>query len=127
MEIGVTVRNMGAQSDPDTVLACVEAAEERGFESAWVVDHLAIPPDDAEGAARTVEVEYVVAVSGAVTDARVIESSEESPKIRAFPQGYFAGFLELNAVPTVRRWKYLPIERPCTARATFTYEQADDA
>lgn len=49
MEIGVTLRNMGDQSDPDTLLRCVLAAEERAFESAWVVDHIAIPPDDAEG------------------------------------------------------------------------------
>ncbi len=49
MEFGVAIRNMGPQSDPDTILRCVQAAEERGFESAWVVDHIAIPPDDAEG------------------------------------------------------------------------------
>lgn len=49
MEIGVTLRNMGDQSDPDTLLRCALAAEERGFESVWVVDHIAIPPDDAEG------------------------------------------------------------------------------
>ncbi len=49
MEIGVTLRNMGDQSDPETLLHCARAAEERGFESAWVVDHIAIPPDDAEG------------------------------------------------------------------------------
>lgn len=49
MELGVTLRNMGDQSDPDTLLRCAKAAEERGFESVWVVDHIAIPPDDAEG------------------------------------------------------------------------------
>lgn len=49
MEVGVTLRNMGDQSGPDTLLRCALAAEERGFESAWVVDHVAIPPDDAEG------------------------------------------------------------------------------
>lgn len=49
MEIGVTLRNMGDQSDPATLLRCARAAQERGFESAWVVDHIAIPPDDAEG------------------------------------------------------------------------------
>lgn len=49
MEIGVTLRNMGEQSTPGTLLRCALAAEERGFESAWVVDHIAIPPHDAEG------------------------------------------------------------------------------
>jgi len=48
MEIGVTLRNSGDQSDPETVLGCAQAAEERSFESAWVVDDIAIPPDDAD-------------------------------------------------------------------------------
>ena len=49
MRIGVTVRNMGVQSAPATMLQCATLAEQAGLESAWVVDHIAIPPDDAEG------------------------------------------------------------------------------
>ena len=47
--IGMTIRNMGAQSTPDMILICATAAEEAGLHSVWVVDHIAIPPDDAEG------------------------------------------------------------------------------
>ena len=49
MHLGVTLRNMGEQSTPETLLRCAALAEEAGLESIWVVDHIAIPPDDAEG------------------------------------------------------------------------------
>jgi probable F420-dependent oxidoreductase len=40
---------MGTQSAPDVLLACVRAAETAGLSDVWVQDHIAIPPDDAEG------------------------------------------------------------------------------
>ncbi len=49
MEIGVTIRNMGDESSADLVLGCARAAEASGMESLWITDHVAIPPDDAEG------------------------------------------------------------------------------
>ena len=49
MEIGVGIRNMGTQSTRAVMAGCARAAETIGFESIWVVDHIAIPPDDAEG------------------------------------------------------------------------------
>ena len=49
MQIGVTLRNMGVQSSAELVLAAAQAAEAAGMESVWVTDHIAIPPDDAEG------------------------------------------------------------------------------
>lgn len=49
MHIGVTLRNMGDQSTRATMATCARAAEDAGLESLWVVDHIAIPPDDAEG------------------------------------------------------------------------------
>jgi len=49
MQLGVTLRNMGPQSRPETLVACARAADEAGLESLWITDHLAIPPDDAEG------------------------------------------------------------------------------
>jgi probable F420-dependent oxidoreductase len=49
MELGIAVRSMGPQSAPDTLLACALAAEDAGFADVWVQDHVAIPPDDAEG------------------------------------------------------------------------------
>jgi probable F420-dependent oxidoreductase len=49
VEFGVTLRNMGPQSVPGILLPCARAAECAGLESLWITDHLAIPPDDAEG------------------------------------------------------------------------------
>lgn len=49
MRIGVSIRNMGEQSTAAMMRACALGAEERGFESIWITDHIAIPPDDAEG------------------------------------------------------------------------------
>ena len=49
MKIGVTLRNMGPQSTPHLMLQGALAAEQRGFDSIWITDHIAIPPDDAEG------------------------------------------------------------------------------
>lgn len=49
MKIGITLRNMGPQSAADTMLTGARGAEALGFESVWITDHIAIPPDDAEG------------------------------------------------------------------------------
>jgi probable F420-dependent oxidoreductase len=49
MDIGISIRNMGVQSTRDLIAGCARAVEEMGFESIWVTDHIAIPPDDAEG------------------------------------------------------------------------------
>ena len=49
MRLGVLVRNMGPQSRRETLVACARAAEDAGLDDLWVVDHVAIPPDDAEG------------------------------------------------------------------------------
>jgi len=40
---------MGPQSSRDTISKILTQAEVSGVESAWIVDHIAIPPDDAEG------------------------------------------------------------------------------
>jgi len=49
MDIGIAVRTMGPQSNRETLLACVKAAERAGLADIWVQDHLAIPPEDSEG------------------------------------------------------------------------------
>ena len=49
MELGITLRNMGPQSSRELLLECARAAEDVGLDSVWVTDHIAIPPDDAEG------------------------------------------------------------------------------
>ena len=49
MKIGVTLRNMGPQSTREIMRAGTLRAESLGFESVWITDHIAIPPDDSEG------------------------------------------------------------------------------
>jgi probable F420-dependent oxidoreductase len=50
MQLGVVVRNMGPQSTRETLLAAARAADAApGIADVWVTDHIAIPPDDAEG------------------------------------------------------------------------------
>ena len=47
--LGLYLRNMGPQSDRATILAAARAAEAAGIDDLWVADHIAIPPDNAEG------------------------------------------------------------------------------
>ncbi|MFP8873972.1 MAG: TIGR03619 family F420-dependent LLM class oxidoreductase [Myxococcota bacterium] len=49
MKYGVVIRTMGEASQTETVLRCARAAEAANLDDLWVVDHIAIPPDDAEG------------------------------------------------------------------------------
>ena len=49
MQIAATLRNMGGASSPETMLRCLALAEQTALESLWVVDHIAIPPEDSEG------------------------------------------------------------------------------
>ena len=49
MEIGISLRNMGPQSTRELLLECAQAADQAELDSLWVTDHIAIPPDDAEG------------------------------------------------------------------------------
>jgi len=49
MKLGLYLRNMGPQSSRTTVLECARSAEAAGIDDLWVADHIAIPPDDAEG------------------------------------------------------------------------------
>lgn len=47
--IGISIRNMGVESTPDLIRHCAVEAEKAGLHSLWVMDHIAIPPDEAEG------------------------------------------------------------------------------
>ncbi len=49
MQVGVTMRNMGPESTRAMMTDCARAAQDSGAESLWITDHIAIPPDDAEG------------------------------------------------------------------------------
>ena len=47
--VGLTLRNMGSQSTPELLRHCALEAEAADLHSIWITDHIAIPPDDAEG------------------------------------------------------------------------------
>ena len=50
MKLGVMIRNMGPASTREVVAAAARAADAvPAVADVWVVDHIAIPPDDAEG------------------------------------------------------------------------------
>ena len=49
MKLGAVIRAMGPASTAETIRACAQAVEAVGLDECWVVDHVAIPPDDAEG------------------------------------------------------------------------------
>jgi len=50
MKLGFVLRNMGPASTPETIRALARAADATSsIDDLWVADHVAIPPDDAEG------------------------------------------------------------------------------
>jgi probable F420-dependent oxidoreductase len=49
VKLGISLRTMGPQSTPATLAECARAAEQAGLDEIFVPDHIAIPPDDAEG------------------------------------------------------------------------------
>jgi probable F420-dependent oxidoreductase len=50
MQLGIIVRNMGPSSTRETLVAAARAADAAtAIADIWVTDHIAIPPDDAEG------------------------------------------------------------------------------
>lgn len=59
MNIGLYGLHRGANVDPDTLARRARLAEERGFESIWVGDHIALPP----GADEQGRLEAVVALA----------------------------------------------------------------
>ncbi len=49
MRLGFLARNMGPEANAATLVEIAEAADTAGLDDLWVVDHIAIPPEDAEG------------------------------------------------------------------------------
>ena len=49
MKLGISIRNMGPQSTREIITDCAVAADQAGLDSLWITEHIAIPPDDAEG------------------------------------------------------------------------------
>jgi probable F420-dependent oxidoreductase len=49
MRIGTAIRNMGPAATTSCMRECAEASENAGLDHIWVVDHIAIPPEESEG------------------------------------------------------------------------------
>ena len=49
MKLGISIRNMGPQSTREIISDCAICADQAGLDSLWITEHIAIPPDDAEG------------------------------------------------------------------------------
>jgi probable F420-dependent oxidoreductase len=49
LKLGIALRLMGAAATSEVLLAGARHAEDAGIDDLWVPDHVAIPPDDAEG------------------------------------------------------------------------------
>ncbi len=69
MKYGIAIRNMGPQSTPATIRLCAQVAEQAGFDSIVVSDHLCIPPDQTEGSGgRYLDVLATVAWLAGITE-----------------------------------------------------------
>jgi probable F420-dependent oxidoreductase len=49
MKLGITLRSMGPEANSALLVDCVQSAEQAGLDDVWIQDHIAIPPEDAEG------------------------------------------------------------------------------
>lgn len=49
MELGILLRNSGPVATPEFIAECARAGDASELDHLWVLDHIAIPPDDAEG------------------------------------------------------------------------------
>lgn len=49
MELGLLLRNSGPAATAELIVDCARHADDAGLDHLWVLDHIAIPPDDAEG------------------------------------------------------------------------------
>lgn len=49
MNLGITLRSCGPESTRKLLVECAREAERVGLDDLWIQDHIAIPPDDAEG------------------------------------------------------------------------------
>ncbi|MEM7541413.1 MAG: LLM class flavin-dependent oxidoreductase [Pseudomonadota bacterium] len=49
MRIGTLLKNSGPASTREIITGCAAAAEQAGIDDVWVLDHIAIPPDESEG------------------------------------------------------------------------------
>jgi probable F420-dependent oxidoreductase len=69
MRTGLFLRNSGPPSTRALIAACARAADTMGIDDLWVLDHVAIPPDDAEGSGgRYLDPLATLAFAAAITE-----------------------------------------------------------
>jgi probable F420-dependent oxidoreductase len=69
MKCGVMIRTMGPQSTREIIQQCAQSAEQLGFDSLILPDHLCIPPDETEGSGgRYLEVLITLGFLAGVTE-----------------------------------------------------------
>ncbi len=69
MRTGLFLRNSGPASTRTLITACARAADTMGIDDLWVLDHVAIPPDDAEGSGgRYVDPLATLAFAAGITE-----------------------------------------------------------
>ncbi len=49
MQVGIALRNMGSGATSEILSGAAKFADDSGLDHLWVLDHIAIPPDDSEG------------------------------------------------------------------------------
>src|SRR5436190_220228 len=121
MQLGVLIRNMGPASTRDLVVAAARAADAcPAVSDVWVVDHVAIPPDDAEGSGgRYLDPLATLAVLAGVTADlhRRSAAARVPPRARA-PRGLAADGRRSRRAPRADRGPARTGRggRPATAR-----------
>lgn len=69
MRVGMFLRNSGPPSTRSIITQCAQAADKMGLDDLWVLDHVAIPPDDAEGSGgRYVDPLATLAFAAGITE-----------------------------------------------------------
>lgn len=91
METGVASGIWKTKSTREAMAGCARAIEEMGFNSVLVVDHIAIPPDDADGSGGR----YVDALSSLAWLAGITERVNPGSGVLILPY--------LAAPPTVKQ------------------------
>src|SRR5882672_12177663 len=136
MKLSISLRTMGPESTAETLGACALAAEAAGLDEIFVPDHIAIPPDDAEGsggryldplsalawlAARTQRIGLGTAVlilpyRPALPTAKAIATIQELSGNRLTALGVGVGWMEPEfralGVPRARRGTRAPSSPP---------------
>ena len=119
MQLGMLLRNSGPPSNADFIADCARAADTSGLDHVWVLDHIAIPPEESEGSGgRYVDALATLAFVAGITARIGIGTSvlvvPYRPALAIELAGGDSGTLE--RAPECRRWSRLDGDRICGGR-----------